>query len=579
MSVLSAGHYSVTGGEVTPSIPWIGDPGPGYVPPEPGPQGERWLVAVSRFPVSDGRPVVLWGAWVESLSIRDRTLGGNSCVIHIPTDPVSMRILANVTGRASEGVDAGGRATFNPEDAVAWEFWVGSDVDGKVRHKFVVRDQVDVSETVISVPCVGTIGGLTGDRVIGAPERLNLLPDPGFSDGTLSGWTIVGDGTTAGVVASSGVPDGSHKVWVKGTPDGLHYIEKRVRRTELARPWGRQRIAATSYVSLPDAGLEIDSYRLVTVGVEVDGQPVWPKGGPQGLDLEAGVVTSDMARGEFLPDPVVGVGYLPTPPFECDVIVRLHPVDETHRTYFGCRPQLIRRENTSTVTAKDLLWHVKKLFEHAQNDTSPGFKSTWQRRVEFGAWSGISEVGTWWHEDGQSLAEALGAVADRGVDIWDGPTNQVYAAKRRGAKRTDVQVNPWDVLGVVKWSTDPGAIRTSIRATSAANSIWGGADVGTMDTATAFGQVIDLTVSGPVGMSPKQLKAWVLKQLATVKVPQTTTSILVPWELGRRLSVGDTVKVSLLAGSAAISKWMTISAQTPNPEARFVMLDVGTEVA
>lgn len=95
---------------------------------------------------------------MESLSIRDRTLGGNSCVIHIPTDPVSMRILANVTGRDSAGTDAAGRAVFEPEDAVVWEFWVGSDVDGKVRHKFVVRDQVDVSETVISVPCVGTIG-------------------------------------------------------------------------------------------------------------------------------------------------------------------------------------------------------------------------------------------------------------------------------------------------------------------------------------------------------------------------------------------------------------------------------------
>jgi len=599
----SPGHFYGRGMEPAPPIPWGGDPGPGTVPVEapdqPNAQGEVWHVAIGPFPSYSPAPVVLWGARVESFQERERSQGGNSITVSCPADPVSMRIIGDAQPNAK---DAQGRTVYHVDGAVGWELLVGSNLTGKVKHRFAVRDVVEVSDGMLSITGCGWIGGITGDRVIGAPERKNLIAPGSFDSGTLDGWSMVvlnADGSVASSTPCSGSsdsitglsarvipggPDGTYYVKLKGTPDSRHFLERRAPYHQDEQPWGRQRIASTALVRLP-IGLDIDDYSLIATAVEVAGVNVWPgTGAKRRVDSERGLVTSDMVRNQWMPDPVTGVGYLPTPPFSCDICTRIYPLDPVKEVSFD-GVELIRRENTSTSTAVDLTKHPIKLFDHAQHHES---KSTWGVRVVAGAPYGElfdatgekSEIGTWWHEDGQSLSDALEAVCGRGVEVWDvaGPGRVVASAKRRGSKRYDVQINPHDVLGVVKWQTDPGAQRSAARATSAANSIWHGSDEGHVDTRATGGQIIDITMSGPVGMTPTQLRAWVRAQLATMRVAQTTTSLLLVPALAGRLSVGDTVHVAALSLSAALGKWMTITGKSPDLDGRFVMVDLGTEV-
>jgi hypothetical protein len=590
----SPGHFYGRGMEPTPAVPW--DPGTTVLeaPDQPNAQSEVWHVAIGPFP-AEGPFVALWSARVDHLAIRNRESGGNACTVVCPADPVSMKIIGDALGTSK---DQAGRQLYGVDGAVGWELLIGSNLNGKVRHRFVVRDIVEVADGMLSISGVGFIGGLTGDRVLGAPERKNLITPGSFDSGTLDGWSMVvlnADGSVASSTPCSGSsdsitglsarvvpggPDGTYYVKLKGTPDSRHFLERRAPYHQGEHPWGRQRIASTAYVSLP-IGLDIDDYSLIATAVEVAGVNVWPgTGAKRKVDAERGLVTSDMVRGHFMPDAVTGVGFLPTPPFSCDICTRIYPLDPVKEVSFD-GVELIRRENSTTETAVDLTKHIVKLFKAAQE---PGVKSTWRVRAEagppHGELFGKSEVGTWWDEDGQSMNDAIEAVCGRGLEAWDAPGQGrvVAVAKRRGTKREDIQINPSDVLGVVKWQVDPGAMRTAARATSAANTIWHGSDEGYSDPSHANGQVIDITISGPVGMTPTQLRAWVRRQLASMKVAQTTTSVLLPWDLGMRLQVGDSVHLAMSSWSAGLSKWVGITAITPDLEGRFVMVDLGTEV-
>lgn len=310
--------------------------------------------------------------------------------------------------------------------------------------------------------------------------------------------------------------------------------------------------------------------------VGTGGTEVWPAGRP---DLEAGVVESDMARGSYDPNPVEAIGYLPAPPYNVDVWVRLYPTDETEKTYYD-GVQIIRRENTSTVDAVDYIRHPRQLFEHAQRGrmkTTTGAPA-WGVGYSYGTPSGVEAVGTWWHEDGQSLNDALEALAPH-VEVWDYPDGKrtVRAAKRRGAKRTDLQINPFDLLGEIRWQVDPGAQRTAIRATSSAGTIWGGADEGVSNTTQSDGQIIDVILSGPAGMTPEQLKAWATQQLGSLRLLQATATLIVRVPLGLRIQVGDSIRVAVVDASGGHYDWMRVHGWTPNFEAGFIALDVGTD--
>lgn len=577
--------YGATGGVLLPSIPTEPEPEPGYVPPVPpdvpGAAGDEWRVAVGGFPAkrsTDGPlgAVILWGATVRPV-IRDRRSGGNSVEVTAPANEQTMRILGlPYTGEVYRGVQL-----YTPKNAASWELFVGSSLDGLTRWRFVVRDRIEVSDGQVHIRGVGFVGGLTADRIIGAPERVNLLIKdlPRVENDPSTGWVAHGSGTATGVV--SGGPSSDAVRWVTGKPDRFHYIEKTVPWSEGAHPWGRQRVAGQALVKLPSGGLDIDDYGLVTVAVfHADGTQFWPTKNGAGPDGQAGIVTSDMVRGSWITDPVIGFGFLPPPPMNVTIRLRLHPVDESEKVYYDAR-EIIRRENTSTVDPVDLTHHVVQLFDHAQNGRDKKFEggSAWKITTTTGTPSGTEEVGTWWHEDGQQMDDALEAIGGRGVDIWDlpGPGRVVKASKRRGSKREDLIVHDWDVCGEPSWAVDIGALRTAIRATSSLSSVWGGSDEGAINRSAAGGQVIDAVISSPAGMTPKQLRAWARERLATLSVVPLTCTLPLRWQVGARLSVGDSVRVAISSNAAAQKDWMRVTEWSPQFDRRFVQVTFGTD--
>lgn len=569
MTSLPCGYYGWTPGVTTPTIPYLPGPEPIRAPVQPGAVGEKWRVVIGRFPTGGTRGV-LWDAKITWFSERDRALGGNRITVTAPTTPSVMRLLGDREG--SERGPNGGRL-YGIKNAISYELLLGSDIDGLIRYRFVVRDQVEVANGQVTINATGFIGGLTADRIIGAPEPLNLLGNgASFESGSLVRWAVHGADATAGVDA--GGVDGSYAAWVQGTP-GEAWIEKSYHYTSVPRPWGQVPIAGTAYVKLPE-GEDIDDYGLVTIAVHdtATGAQLYPL--PGRGDPNAGVVTSDMVRGSWVKNPVIGIGKLPTPPFDAYVTVRLHATSKTQRTYYDA-PELIRRESSSTVNPVDITRHVTQLFRHAQEgrDKGPG----WGITIYEGNPLGVSEVGTWWHDDAQSLDDALTALEGRGIEMWDlaGPGRRVASSKRRGQVRRDVQINPWDILGRTPFRVDPGAQRTAVRGVSAAGSIWGGADAGAIDTSNSNGQVIDVVLSGPVGMMPNQLKDWTRSEMAGLATLQGTGRIKVAPRLGMRLRVGDTVRLAQVDGSAVHMDWVRISERNPNFDGRYVELAYGTD--
>ncbi|MCU1356381.1 MAG: hypothetical protein JWM89_1799 [Acidimicrobiales bacterium] len=575
MAYLPCAVYTYVGGPVTLPTPTDPDPGPGTVPAtlddQPNEQGGRVMVRMGEFPGYRDRGV-LWNARIEGPNVRAREAGGNAVTVIVPNTPQNLRIIGD---RIPGAVDRSGKPLYHLKKAVSRELIVGSTVTGKARQRFVVRDPVDLSADPITIKGVGFVGGITADRVIGAPTRLNLIGDRigSFESGDLTGWQEIGD-IDAEVVP--GGLDGGYKVRLRGDPvGGENYIQARARYVGGPHPWGRQAFAAQANVQLPDFGIDIEDYGLVSLAVYnvLTGLEYWPGGN---ADLGAGRVTGDMRRGAFTLDPVEGIGYLPPPPYTLDLFIRLRPTDEDEWTYYD-NSGIIRPESSSTVHAIDVTRHVGELFHHSQEGRQ---KSAWGPvRVSYGTPNGTEKVGTWFHADGQSLNDALEGVCAEGVEIYDFPSGrrEVRSTKRRGARRNDLVVQQWDILGKVRWQIDPGAQRTTARATSSAGALWGGADAGAIDTRQADGQVIDVVISGPVGMTPSQLQTWVEAQLATLRLIQMTTTLIVRPRLGERIAVGDSIRVALRAGSAGHIDWLRVYGITPGPDGRFIALDVGTD--
>lgn len=568
MSARQCAHYFWRGGDTVPQMPWEPEPDASWTPPvvpeQAGRQGDRWLVRVAEFP--SGRDLgVLWDARVESVSERMRELGGNQVTISAPANAATMRMLGDPIGTS-------GRYSLAP--MVARELLVGCSDTGLVRWRFVVRDVVQVSAGRIEVSGVGFIGGVTRDRVIGAPTRLNLLGDSGQFGPTLAGWTHVGPGTSG--TASGGVDDSGYYAWIKGVP-GQSWLQRSIRWQLDAQPWQvRQWFGAQAHVWLP-SGLDLDGYGLLSLAVQdrATGQMWWDFRQPQG-DPEMGLVDTSMPTGQWVSDgPVTARGLLPRPPYDVNLIVRLHALHGSQETRFD-DVRIVRPENTSTVIARDLVEHPRALFDHAQGGRD---KSSWGVNVTTGAASGTVELGRWFHEDGQSMDEALAGVCDRGVEVWDlaGPSRTVRCAKRRGSVRHDVVLNQWDVLGRVSWQSDPGAQRSSARATSAAGGLWGGSDEGAINTTQSRGQVIDVVLSGPVGVTPAQLQQWLDGQLSSLMLLPTSATVLVSASWARRVTVGDTLRVRLSDDAAGLVDWVRISQMVWSPDRGIVAIDFGTD--
>jgi hypothetical protein len=575
MGFVACGHHTWTPGTVLPPIPSDNPPGEGYEPPTAGPQRYSqpitWRVAVASFPAGQLQGI-LWGARIEQgPHRRQRSAGAHSVEISAPLNGNTMRVLGTDTRLTEHG-----RSIYRVANPIRWELLVG--YGGKVTDRFVVRDEVRIRGDRVFISGVG-ITGLAGDRVIGAPTRLNLLGGAGsFERGTLRGWRLVGNAT--GGVQQVGGPDGEWSAWVKGTPDGNNYLEAVAHYAQPARPWGRQRIAGVAYVKLPGGGLDIDDYALITVNIRdhATGLERWPAGRD---DLESAIVESDMVRGSWIEDQVVAIGYLPTPPFDVDVWIRLHPVDEDEETeYDGAG--IIRRENTTTFpagTPVDTTQHIVRLWDHFNRGTD---KSPMGVKVVVGEPTGVEKVRTWWHEDGVSGPEAIEAVCgeEGGPDVWDDASQgrAIKVAKRRGSKRDDLILHRWDCLAIAEMSIDPGAQKTAIRATSSAGSIWGGADEGAIDTTRTGGIVIDVNLAGPSGLRPNELQAWVNAELAARSLLPASKRLYLPFRLATRIAVGDSLRAPITAGSAMLSPaWYRVTDWEAYPDRNLVTVDLGTD--
>jgi hypothetical protein len=166
---------------------------PPTVPTQPLAAGERWLVRVGEFPGHTDRGLI-WDAEIVP-SIRLFELGGNEVTITCPASDHNMRVLGDPIG----GYTQAGLRLYSTKQAIKRELIVGSTLTGKARWRFVIRDPWEVSGSTITIKAKGIVGGLTSDRVIGAPTRNNKLDPIGtrrgsFEHGDLTGWRVVGTG-------------------------------------------------------------------------------------------------------------------------------------------------------------------------------------------------------------------------------------------------------------------------------------------------------------------------------------------------------------------------------------------------
>lgn len=578
MTRLGSARMTTAVGRLMPQVPGPGGPpGPGYVPPTipAGSVGEEFTIAVGDFMSGELRGH-LWGArFTYSRATRSRGYGRIS--IEVPVNRATMRVLGEPTGR----VDQWGNE-LRRLDPIRWELLVGSTYEGTT-DRFIVRDPVQRRGGVLQIEG-RSIEDLPRDRIVGAATRLNKIPAEiaDFRSG-LTGWTKVGD-CEATVI--EGGPSGKRYVRVTGTP-GKAWLETTVILTETqARPWGRKRIGGLVIPKLP-AG-DWNEYTLLSVGVvdAATGAVLWPD--PDEGDEGAGPATSDMPTGQWLSDQrVEAFGYLPVSPFEVGVKLQMHALG-TDRPVDYDAPALIQRENTTTENSVDLIRAVEKLwdhFDHGREQSKTGV------RIIRGDPTGVEEVVTFWHEDHISGPEALEAVCGRsdGPDYWfHGPSRAIKVGRRRGAKRLDMgPIHAWHLVGPVEWTIDPGMQRSALQAISGANTLWGGADSGIVDTTETGGtapgdlkngQIIAAQVSAPVGMNPNRLAAWLRAEFDRQKRLPATATLSLREAHGRRYSVGDSVRLALECGDGLeLAGWFRITAWTHDPALRRVSIDVGSD--
>lgn len=569
MSVLRSARSTSTVGRLAPSTPGPdGPPGPGYVPPviPAGSVGEEFTVAVADFSTGLMRGH-LWGArFTYGRSTRGRGPGRLS--IEVPINERTMRVLGEPTGR----VDQWGNEVRRL-DPIRWELLVGSTLEGTT-DRYIVRDPVQRRGGVLQIDA-RSIEDLPRDRIVGAATRKNrIVPDIADFRTGLTGWTKVGD-CEATVI--TGGPSGKRYVRITGTP-GKAWLETTVLITDAkARRWGRKRIGGLVLPKLPSG--DWNEYTLLSIGVQDQdtGQVWWPD--PDEGDEGAGAATTDMPSGRWLADQrVEAFGYLPKSPFSVRVTLRLHALSTTHHVDYDA-PAIIERENTTTETEVDLIRAVKKLWDHFDRGRE---QSRTGVQVVLGDPTGVEEVVTFWHEDHTSGPEALEAICGRadGPDYWfHGPARRIKTGRRRGAKRTDLgPLHTWHLAGPVEWTLDPGLIRSALQAISGGNTLWGGADTGVIDTSESDGQVIAATVSAPVGMNPNALDAWLRAELQRQKMLPITASLVLRHDVGRRISVGDSVRVAIELGDGLeLAGWFRVTAWQHDPAAGTVTLDIGSD--
>lgn len=576
--------YGWRSGDFSTPIPGVPDPGPGFEPPavpdQPGAQGEEFYVAVSSFgPGTPGEVRgILWGAVIETLTEADRQMGGNRLSVSVPTTPYNMA----VWGGLSLEVDQEGQPLYHVRGSVARELLVGSNLDGRPMWRFFVRDEVRIEGGSMKINAVGIVGGLTSDRLMGSvrgPRNRLTVARGSFEQGDLTRWEEVGD---CEAQIQSGGADGDYYVRLRGTPDGSNFLRASARWTVPEEVPEAGQMLAGAYVRIPTAlGPEVEGYGLLEVRIFDYStlEQLWPR--PNQGNPSAGVVLPDMQRGVWLADQVQAEGWGRWAPFDVIAEVRLYPLDETEWTHFD-GVTLVTPTIAGLYAGIDRSFGVVTLFQDAQLGED---KSTWQvgveRREDVGS---LPDPVLWLYDDNPPMDELLEALCaeEPPFEVWDDAANgrNVAVALRRGEVREDIRIQPWDVLAKVSWAVDPGAQRTAVRGQNVSgSSVLGSIDAGAIDTSAAGGHVIDVTLQGPKEMRQRALVSWVRQQLSRLSILQGSTTLMVTWRCGMRLSVGDTVRVAFSDGQAVHTDWMRVMSKTPDLRGLSgVLLVLGTDV-
>jgi hypothetical protein len=288
-----------------------------------------------------------------------------------------------------------------------------------------------------------------------------------------------------------------------------------------------------------------------------------------------------MDRGDWFEDQVQCAAWGKWAPFDLNVRVRLYPTSPTQWTHYDRTISAVP-EIGGLFAGIDRTWAVDALFKEAQLTRD---KSSWGVGVvRKGNVGSLPAPLMFNFDENPSMDEVLEEILsdEPPFDVWDDAElgRNVACGPRRGQVRTDLVIQPWDVLGKVSWTIDPGAQRTAVRGTNVSgSSVLGSIDAGEIDTSAAAGQVIEVKLQGPRNMKQRALISWVRQQLATLSVLQGSTTLLLSWDKGMRLTCGDTIEVALIDGQAVHVDWMQLITWTPDLKNQSaVLVQLGTDI-
>jgi hypothetical protein len=453
-------------------------------------------------------------------------------------------------------------------------------VDGQVTAPYVLRSEAQIDAQRGLVTFTGQAPGrLVADRVIGTGAPADLLEGRGFFPGSGSlaslGWTWEGD--PGDIRWTTGVRSG-RAVEIRGDP-----LTSRLTIRKVVTPGQGEtqhvQIFTGAQFRLPNLDPNVaNNSTLVSVSVHhsSDLSRFWPPPG-QGNEGDSDL-SEDMPRGVWLDSPLVAWAVTPLPPYSVIVEASFYPVTSATEWTAIDEVTMFRRDTLGLGAPRDLCRHVSLLLEDAQH--GPG-KTSFSLPVVITSETGTVENGHWRRDSMQPHQDAIAALTSRrdGPDPpWVRPDWRFEVAARRGAVRDDLVLGPDDIVGAPSWSHDAGS--QASRAIVETDRGWDWLRVSSVQTDTTLtdGHVIERVQRAPGGITLKAVDEWAKAELASVSQPQNTMRVLVAWELGASISVGDSFRVANVSGFWRMHDWMRCWQRTFLPRQRLVALDLGSDL-
>lgn len=508
-------------------------------------------------------------SWSESLD-GPGGAGGGDIRFSVPTDDVSA--LGTLL------VDEADWGAFGPTgEPRLVDRAVFPVVDGQVVAAYVLRSdtRVDTAKGIVSFSGQAP-GRLFADRIVGTANRLDMIDGRGHFPGSGTygslgwGWS----GSSGDIQWADPVRDG-RALEVRGDPltnhlTMLQLVTPRAGETQFVQ------VFASAFFMLPLDAVDGTEIMSMTVHDADTLARIWP---PVGAENEGAVlVTEDMPRGVWLRSPLTAWALTPLPPYRVFVQIAIKPAWETGWTRVD-EVTMFRRDTLGTGAVEDLTHHVWLLVWDAQNGRD---KASWSLPIVEHDPTGIEEIGHWRHDANQPLQDAIATLTGRrdGPDPpWVGADWTVHVSARRGEVRDDLVLGPDMVVDAPGWTHDAGTQASSVRAETDRGEDWWRVTSVQTDTTLTDGHVIERQLRAPNELSLLAVDQWAGAELEQVSQPQHTRRVLVDWDLGASIAVGDSFRVVDVAGVWRLNEWMRVSQRTFLPGQRLVALDLGSDVA